>query len=326
MVKEAENYNTLSHTTPCYDRNVASTKKVVYAALAANFMIAVLKFAAFSVTGSSSMLSEAYHSVSDTGNQVLLLLGIRMSEKDHSQKHPFGRGKEQYFFAFVVAVLLFGVAGYASLSEGFHRLGEPYHERDLLVNYLVLGGALVFESYALIKAYRGLRKEREDKEFRSILHTYRNTKDATLITAFTEDVVAVLGLVTASVSIYLSELTRNNFYDAAGSILIGVLLMVFSLVLAWENRGLIVGEGASRSERQEIIETVRRHDDVENVIDLRTLHLGADTVLVTTEVEFRDRMSTDEIEAAVDEIEETIREKVPEAGRIYVEAENRMTR
>ncbi|XGI84409.1 cation diffusion facilitator family transporter [Halorutilales archaeon Cl-col2-1] len=300
---------------------MASTKKVVYAALVANFLIAVAKFGAWTVTGSSSMLSEAYHSVSDTGNQVLLLLGIRMSERGTSPEYPFGRGKEQYFYAFVVSVVLFGVAGYSSLMEGIHRLGESYHEADVLINYVVLGLALVFEAYALQNAYKGFRREMKEKGYDSALQAYTQTKDATLITALTEDTVAILGLIVALAGVYLTEVTRNVFYDAASSIVIGLLLMGFAAVLAWENRGLIVGEGITSSERDEILGELETHDDIVGVVDFRTMYMGVDDVLVTVEVEFRDSMDTSEIETAVDEIESLIRETVPEANRIYVEAD-----
>lgn len=300
---------------------VASTKRVVIAALVANFLIAVLKFAAWSLTGSSSMLSEAYHSVSDTGNQVLLLLGLRLSDKGSSPAHPFGRGKEQYFFAFVVAVLLFGVAGYASLSEGIHRLGEPYHDRDVFVNYVVLGGALAFESYALKKAWDGIQREMDQAGWESLVKAYRNSKDATLITALTEDTVAILGLLTAAASVFLTEITRNNFYDAVGSMIIGLLLMGFSLALAWENRGLIVGEGANKRERSKLLEAIRSEDTVAEVLDFRTLYMGADNLLVAVDVRFDEGMTTAEIEEAVDRIEEAIREASPSVQKIYIEPE-----
>ncbi|MDY6775835.1 MAG: cation diffusion facilitator family transporter [Halobacteria archaeon] len=299
---------------------MASTKKVVYAALVANFLIAVAKFGAWTVTGSSSMLSEAYHSVSDTGNQVLLLLGIRMSEKGTSPEYPFGRGKEQYFYAFVVSVILFGIAGYSSLTEGIHRLGESYHESEVLINYVLLGLALVFEAYSLKNAYDGFRKEMEEKGYDSFWTAYTNSKDAALITALTEDTLAILGILVAIAGVYLTEVTQNVFYDAASSILIGLLLMGFAAVLAWENRGLIVGEGVTPSERDEILGAIETHDDVVGVADLRTMYLGADEVLVAVEVEFRDSMETSEIETAVDEVESLIRDCVPAADRIYVEA------
>jgi cation diffusion facilitator family transporter len=302
---------------------VASTKRVVYAALVANGAIAILKFGAFALTGSSSMLSEAYHSVSDTGNQVLLLLGIRMSEKGASPSHPFGRGKEQYFYAFVVAVILFGVAGFASLTEGLDHLGSPYHGKDITVNYAVLGGAFLFELYALGKAWQGLRREMAEKGYDRIREAYRRSKDATLLTALTEDTVALLGIVTAMIAIGLSELYHTSFYDAVGSMVIGLLLMGFALVLAWENRGLIVGEGVTREDRAALLDAIQSVDAVERVVDLRTLYLGAENLLVATEVTFRDGLSTTELEDAIDAVERAIEGEVADASKIFVEPEDR---
>jgi len=301
---------------------VASTKRVVIAALIANFLIAVAKFIAWSITGSSSMLSEAYHSVSDTGNQVLLLLGIRLGSGEASRKHPFGRGKEQFFFAFVVSVMLFGVAGYASLRHGFHKFGAEHADANFTVNYVVLSAAFVFEAWALKNAYEGVRREMKEKGFGNIVEAFRKSKDAPLITALTEDAVALAGIIIAFVGVGLTDLTGNNIYDAIGSLIIGLLLMGFALALAWENRSLIVGEGVTKSERQALIDAVEKSDGVKTLIDLRTLHMGPESVLVTVETEFKDGMTTSEVEEAVDRVEKKVSDTLPEADKIYVEAQS----
>lgn len=301
---------------------MASTKRVVIAALIANFLIAVAKFIAWGMTGSSSMLSEAYHSVSDTGNQVLLLLGMRLGSGEASREHPFGRGKEQYFFAFVVSVMLFGVAGYASFRHGFHKFGAEHTDANFTVNYVVLSAAFVFEAWALSKAYAGVKREMDEMGFDSIPEAFRKSKDAPLITALTEDAIALAGIVVAFTSVGLTDLTGNNVYDAIGSVLIGLLLMGFALALAWENRSLIVGEGVTKSERVKLVDAVEATDGVVSLVDLRTLHMGPDSVLVTVEVEFDEDMTTGGVEEAVNEIEEAVRDTLPEAEKIYVEAQN----
>ncbi|MDZ7687878.1 MAG: cation diffusion facilitator family transporter [Halobacteriales archaeon] len=299
---------------------MASTKRVVIAALIANFLIAVAKFIAWSITGSSSMLSEAYHSVSDTGNQVLLLLGMRLGSNGASRKHPFGRGKEQFFFAFVVSVMLFGVAGYASLRHGYHKFGAEHADANFTINYVVLSAAFVFEAWALKNAYEGVRREMKEKGFGNIVEAFRKSKDAPLITALTEDAVALAGIVVAFASVGLTDLTGNNVYDAIGSVLIGLLLMGFALALAWENRSLIVGEGVTKSERTGLIEAVEGTEGVVSLIDLRTLHMGPDSVLVTVEAEFEGGMTTSEVKESIERVENAVRETLSEADQVYVEA------
>lgn len=301
---------------------VASTKRVVVAALFANAGIAIAKFVAWTMTGSSSMLSETYHSISDTGNQVLLLLGMRLSEKEASRDYPFGRGKEQYFFAFVVSVMLFAVAGYASMRHGYHALGSEHVDRNFTVNYAVLGVALAFESYALHRAYSGIKREMEEKGFDTVVEAFRRSKDAPLFTALTEDAVAVAGILLAGAGVALSDVTGDVVYDAAASIAIGVLLMAFALALAYENRGLIVGEGVTQGERETVLDALEEVGSVRSVVDLRTLHMGPNSVLVALDVEFEDGLDTDGMEQAIQDVEYQVREALPAADKIYVEAQD----
>ncbi|TYL40600.1 zinc/cadmium/cations transporter [Natronococcus pandeyae] len=303
---------------------MVSTRVVVLVSLVASLVIAVAKFVAYLLTGNVSMLSQTYYSLSDAGNQVLLLLGFRLSEAGASRKHPFGRGKEQYFFAFVVTVLLFGIAGFASVREGYGALGSPFAEADVRINYVVLGVALLFESYAFYKSYGGMKRESDVEGFGSLLETFRRSKDAPLLTAATENFVAVIGVVVAILGVYLTDRTGAVVYDAAASIVIGLLLMFLALALAWENRSLIVGEGVTRRERAEIVDAIDAVDGVEELLDLRTMHLGPESVLVACDIRFRSDLDTAGVEETVDIVEDAIRARVPEADRIYVEAESKI--
>ncbi len=301
---------------------MASTRSVVLVSLFASTAIAVAKFFAWLATGNASMLSQVYYSLSDVGNQLLLLLGFRMSKLGSSRKHPFGRGKEQYFFAFIVTALLFGVTGYAAVREGYAALGTPYRDVDVRINYVVLGVALLFESYAFYKSYLGVVEEAESEGFSSLIETFYRTKDAPLITAATENFVAIIGVLTAIVGIYLTDVTGNTIYDAAASAIIGLLLMGFALLLAWENRALLVGEGVTRRERRQLLEAIETVSGVEAIVELRTMYLGPESVLVACEVDFDDALDTAGVEATIDRVERAVREQLPEASRIYVEAES----
>ena len=302
---------------------MTSTRLVVIVSLVASAAIAVAKFIAWLATGNASMLSQVYYSLSDVGNQVLFLVGFRMSSAGASRKHPFGRGKEQYVFAFVVTMLLFGVTGYAAVREGYEAVGTVARDVDVTINYVVLGVALVFESAAFYKSYQAVREERAEEGFGSIVATFRGSKDAPLITAATENFVAVIGVLVALGGVYLTDVTGNTVYDAIGSAVIGLLLMGFALALAWESRGLLIGEGVTKRERNELLEGVTAVDGVRAVIDLRTMHMGPDSVLVACEIDFENDLTTTEIEAIVDAVEAAVRTVIPEAKRIYVEAESR---
>ncbi len=302
---------------------MTSTRLVVLVSLVASAAIAVAKFVAWLATGNASMLSQVYYSLSDVANQVLFLFGFRMSKAGASTKHPFGRGKEQYVFAFVVTMFLFGITGYAAVREGYETVGTAARDVDVTINYVVLGVALLFESAAFYKSFQAVQEESEAEGFGSVFATFRRSKDAPLITAATENFVAVVGVLVALAGVYLTDVTGNTTYDAIGSAVIGLLLMGFALALAWESRSLLIGEGVPRRERKQLLEAIDGVDGVVLVLDLRTMHLGPESVLVACEIDFENERTTEEIEAIVDDIETVVREIVPEAKRIYVEAESR---
>ena len=313
---------------------MAESKSVVLAALFANGAIAVLKFFGFLVTGSAAMLSETYHSISDTGNQVFLLIGIRYSTKERSRKHPFGYGKAQFFYSFLVSVFLFGIAGWESLKEGYavvvHHEGHVisgstnllgYTIPGVYVNYAVLIAAIFFEAWAFSKAYAGMKKEMEKHGWTSMAEAFKKTSEITTLTALTEDTIALAGLGVALVGIYLSRVTGNPFYDGAAALLIGVLLMGFAVALAWENKRLLLGESIPKRDEQELQDIVKNWDGVTGIEDFRTVYFGPAEVVVTADVFFEDGLHTGGIDDTITAIEGALKSANEDVVKVYIEPE-----
>jgi len=313
---------------------VASSKSVVLAALVANGAIAVLKFVGYVLTQSPAMLSETYHSISDTGNQVFLLIGIRYGNKSASRAHPFGYGKAQFFYSFLVSVLLFGIAGWESAKHGYNAV--LHHETAALagqitqfgftfpgiwVNYTVLLGGILFEGWALKKANAGMQADIDEHGWSGLVEAFKKTSNVTTLTAFTEDTIALVGLVLALVGVFLSDFTGNPIYDATAALLIGLMLMGFAVALAWENKRLLLGESLPKSEEQRFRAIVSEWDDVRKVVDLRTVYFGPENVLVTGDVAFDPGLETAEIDARISEIEDALKEEYPGIRRVYLEPE-----
>ncbi|HEX5732744.1 MAG TPA: cation diffusion facilitator family transporter [Blastocatellia bacterium] len=297
----------------------ASSKKAVYAAIAGNLAIAITKFVAAFITGSSAMLSEGIHSVVDTGNGALLLFGIRMSRRPADPSHPFGYGKELYFWTLIVAILIFAVGGGMSLYEGISHLQHPGTLRDPFWNYMVLGFALVFEGFAWAVAFKEFRKTQGKM---SLLKAVRASKDPTTFTVLFEDSAAMLGLLVAFLGIFLGHRLNNPYLDGVAAIIIGVILAVVAVLLAYESKGLLVGEGASRETIESICVLAQNDPAVERVMPPLTMHFGPQEVLLNLDIKFRPRLSAEEIEAAVDRMEAEIRKRHPEIKRIFIEAES----
>jgi cation diffusion facilitator family transporter len=312
---------------------MASSKSVVLAALIANGAIAVMKFAGWLLTGSPSMLSETYHSVSDTGNQVLLLVGLRYGGREPSRGHPFGYGKAQFFYAFLVAVLLFGIAGWESLKHGYgallHGVHRPSGDITLLefsfpaiwVNYTVLGGAIVFETYALKKAYANMRGQIEEYGWSGLREAFRKTSDVTVLTALTEDAIALAGAALAMTGIALTQVTGNPVFDAATALLIGLLLMGFALALAWENKRLIIGESLPDDAEQDLVDLVSGYPGVAHVDGFRSVFFGPGRVLVTADVSFDSDLDVADVDTAITEIEDDLVTADPRVRKVYIEPE-----
>jgi cation diffusion facilitator family transporter len=285
---------------------VAESKTAVTAALLGNAALAVMKGVAAASTGSAAMLAETFHSIADTGNQVLLFVGMRLSERPPDRRHGFGHGKDVYFWAFVVALLLFSLGGAFSIWEGVHKLrGGGEHGGSVWWSYAVLAAGFVFESLSLAVALRALLKAKGRKSLRGY---WRDNRDPTIPTVVLEDTAALVSLGAAATGIWLSQVTGSAVWDAAASALIGLLLVGVAVVLALENYSLLIGEAAPATVEAKIRRLVREDDDVVDVLDLRTMHMGPEDILVAAGVKFRLHLTTTEIESAIIRLQTAIRQ------------------
>jgi len=295
------------------------SSKVIYAALAGNGLIAITKFAAAAYTGSSAMASEAIHSLVDTGNQVLLLIGIKRSKRPADAAHPFGYGTEVYFWAFVVAIMIFGVGAGVSLYEGYQKILHPHEISSPIVNYVVLGLAMVFEAGAWWVAYKEFEKTRGR---RNLIDAVRRSKDPTVFTVLFEDSAAMLGLIVALVGISLAQYTGIKELDGYASVGIGIILAGTAAVLAYETKGLIIGEAASR----ELVDGVRTialaANGVERINELRTMHLGPNDVLVAISLDVADAMPAGDVEQTISGLEVDIMAAFPDVRRVFAEIQS----
>jgi cation diffusion facilitator family transporter len=291
------------------------TRRAIFAAFVANLGIAIAKFAAFLITGSTSMMAESIHSVADTGNQGLLFLGGARARKPADEEHQFGYGAERYFWAFVVALVLFSLGALFSLYEGIEKLRHPHELESPTVAFVVLGLAVVLEAFSLRTAVRESQPHRGTLSWWQFI---RRTKTPELPVVLLEDIGALMGLVFASIGLGLAVATGETRYDAIGSIAIGLLLGVIAIVLAVEMKSLLIGESAGPNADEAIRTAIESDDDVRRVIHLRTLQLGPDELLVATKVDV-DAPDVAELAATIDRIEVRIRDAVPTARLVYVE-------
>lgn len=298
---------------------MAESNKAIYAAIIGNAAVAVTKFTAAAFTGSSAMISEGIHSIVDTGNGGLLLFGQHKSKKPADEAHPFGYGKELYFWALIVAVVIFAVGGGVSAYEGLLHILHPSPLSDPFWNYVVLSLAVVFESVVMYIAVKSFIKIKGKENWWRAIQT---SKDPTQFTVLFEDAAALLGLLIAMSGIYLAHHTGNAFYDGASSILIGLILMGVAGLLGYETKGLLVGEGADRETRQDIRRTVQSDPSVESVNRILTMHFGPDTVLVTMDLGFREGISTSDVETSIARIDAKLRERHDKIKHIFIESDS----
>lgn len=296
------------------------SKKVIYAALIGNGLIAITKFAAASITGSSAMLSEAIHSVVDTGNQGLLLYGIRKSNKPKDARHPFGYGMEIYFWAFVVAILIFAVGSGMSIYEGIHKLHNPGAITSPYINYIVLTAAMIFEGVAWYIAYKEFNKVRGKTGW---IEAVRHSKDPTVFTVLFEDSAAMLGLMVAFIGVVFSAELGIPWADGAASIGIGIILAGAAIVLALETKGLLLGEAASAEVVSSIENILKTRQSILHVNELRTMHMGPYDILLALSVDFQDALNAGDVEQKVSDLEREIKSKHPEIKHLFIEMQSR---
>jgi cation diffusion facilitator family transporter len=298
----------------------SGSKKVIFAALVGNTLISITKFVAAFITGSSAMLSEGIHSLVDTGNQGLLLHGIARAKRPPDEEFPFGHGKEIYFWSFIVAILIFALGGGISIYEGIKHIGHPEAIENPMVNYLVLALAMLFEGAAWIFAFREFSRAKGKWGY---LEAIQRAKDPSIFVVLFEDTAAMLGLMVAFAGVALTQLTGQLWFDGVASVIIGLILVGTAIWLAYETKGLLIGESADRGVVDGIRGMVGAQVLVDHVNEVLTMHMGPDFILVNLSVDFDDRANADQVETTIGEMDRSIKQRFPQVKRIFIEAEKR---
>ena len=298
----------------------SGSKKVIYAALIGNTLISITKFGAAAYTGSSAMMSEGIHSLVDTGNQGLLLYGIKRASKPADEDFPFGYGKEIYFWSFIVAILIFALGGGISIYEGINHLQHPEAISNPLINYIVLGLAMIFEGAAWWFALKEFGKQKGKWGY---IEAIQRAKDPSIFVVLFEDSAAMLGLLVAFIGVALSQATGIVIFDAIASIIIGLILVCTSIWLAYETKGLLIGESANHAVVRDIKDILKEQSSIEHINEVLTMHMGPDFILANISVDFVDSETADTIENTIASMDQTIKQRRPEIKRVFIEAEKR---
>ena len=298
------------------------TKRTVWYAFAANLAIAIAKALGGAVSGSSAMLAEAAHSLADTTNQVFLRISLSRAERGSDERHPFGYGQERFFWAFLAAVFIFVAGSLFSIFEGVSRLLEPPKESGIAIPLVVLGIAFIAEGISWLRAVRQTRGEARERGV-PFSRYIRESRDPTAKTVVFEDTAAVIGIVLAAVGITLDHLTGAHVFDACASIAIGVLLAVVAFALGRDVKGLLIGEAARPDERERLCRLLKDHDGVDEVIELMTMAIGPQALLVAARLDLSDGMSSDEVEQLATELDEAMRDALPEVREVFIDPTSR---
>ena len=301
----------------------SGSKLVIIAALIGNALISITKFVAASITGSSAMMSEGIHSLVDTGNQILLLYGMKRAAKPPDADFPFGYGKEIYFWSFIVAILIFALGGGISIYEGIQHIQHPEPISNPLVNYIVLGLALVFEGAAWYFAFREFSRVKGRWGY---FEAIQRAKDPSIFVVLFEDSAAMLGLIVAFVGVWLSQSTGILIFDGIASVVIGFVLVGTAIWLAYETKGLLIGESANRSVIRGIRSALETKSNIQHINEILTMHMGPDFILANISVDFADAISAQQVEADIAAIDRSIKQTFPQIKRVFIEAEKRGNR
>ncbi|PRY40116.1 cation diffusion facilitator family transporter [Spirosoma oryzae] len=295
---------------------MAASKLPIYSALAANLGIAATKFIAASVTGSSAMISEGIHSLVDTLNEILLLIGIKRSHKPADANRPFGYGKELYFWAFIVSILIFGIGGGVSFYEGITHLQHPKSIEDPYWNYVVLGIAFALDGTSFVTALREFNRQRGTTPFWSAV---KGSKDPSTFVVLFEDASDLLGLIVAFLGVFLGHQLNNPLFDGIASIIIGLILTAVSLMLARESRSLLMGESMSQETLERIVTMIEADPAVSAVLESPSMYMAPEEVFLILVIDFNDRLTIDDINRTIPAIRQTIRQQFPLVKRIIIE-------
>lgn len=296
----------------------SGSKKVIYAALIANAIIAVVKFIAAAITGSSAMFSEGIHTTVDTGNQLMLLLGLKKAKKPADKLHPFGYGKEIYFWSFIVAIMIFAIGAGISIYEGIHSVLDPHPIENAIVSYGVLGGAMVITGIAWYFAWKEFKQVKGNRGY---FEAVQKEKNPTTFVVLFEDSAALLGLFVAIIGIGLSQWTGMPVFDGIASIVIGLILGTTAAWLAYETKGLLIGESADPQMLKEIEKTLSSYKKIRYVNEVLTLHMGPNFVLLNISVDFQDDISSPQIEVTSAELSKELKNNFPLVKRVFIESE-----
>ncbi|WP_295773192.1 cation diffusion facilitator family transporter [uncultured Mucilaginibacter sp.] len=293
-----------------------ASKTPIYTALAANLLIAATKLTAAIFTGSSAMVSEGIHSLVDTSNEVLLLLGIRKSQKPADAVRQFGYGKELYFWSFVVSLLFFALGGGFSIYEGIEHLMHPQHVKNPIWNYIVLGIAFIFDGISFITALKEFKRQRGDTPFWKAVHV---SKDPSTFVVLFEDAADVLGILIAFTGILLGQILNNPYIDGIASVMIGLLLTAVAILLVRESRSLLMGESASAEDLHAITCIIENNNNVQQVLSHQSMYLAPEEVILVLKVRFAERSIVEDLSKTIEALKKSIQNKYPHFKQIYIE-------